>query len=128
MPDREKLIELIGDTYIPIMRGNAEVGRYTILPCEVNAIADRLIANGVTFATDNNVGGKWIPVTERLPKPYVDVITLRWNLLMEEYHSVGIEYISLHGLTNIPVWSKDYMTWKNKVTNWMPLPEPPEGE
>lgn len=21
------------------------------------------------FATDNNVGGKWIPVTERLPEP-----------------------------------------------------------
>ena len=71
---------------------------------------------------------KWIPVTERLPKPYVDVIALRRDLLSEKYHVVGLEYITLHGEANIPVWSKDYTTWKNKVTHWMPLPEPPKGE
>ena len=80
------------------------------------------------LATDNNVGHKWIPVTERLPKPYVDVITLRQDLLSKNYHAVGLEYVTLRGEANIPAWSKDHLTWKNKVTHWMPLPEPPKGE
>lgn len=71
---------------------------------------------------------KWIPVTERLPKPYMDVITLRHDLFSEKDHAVGLEYITLHGDANIPTWSKDHMTWKTKVTHWMPLPEPPQGE
>jgi hypothetical protein len=61
-----------------------------------------------------------------LPKPYVDVITLRRDLLGEKYHAVGLEYITLHGVEEIPTWSKDHMTWKNKVTHWMPLPQPPK--
>ena len=71
---------------------------------------------------------RWIPVTERLPKPYVDVITLRRDLLCEKYHAVGLEYITLHGVEEIPTWSKDHLTWKNKVTHWLPLPEPPKEE
>lgn len=121
MPDREKLIELIGDTYIPIRRGDAEVGRYTILPCEVNAIADHLIANGVTFVTDNNVG-KWIPVTERLPEE--DVLVL---------------CIGTHGgmFLGYPIWVYDgekvaYTAVPNSRHNryakyWCKLPEPPKG-
>lgn len=31
-------------------------------------IADYLIANGVTIATDKDVGCKWIPVEEKLPE------------------------------------------------------------
>lgn len=47
MTDREKLIELIGQVqYL----GGLEL-----------ALADHLIANGVTFATDNNVGDKMTP-------------------------------------------------------------------
>lgn len=56
MADREKLIELLGDKLI--------FGRGILYE-----VADHLIANGVviskmettTFATDNHVGGKWIP-------------------------------------------------------------------
>ena len=114
---RDKLIELIGST---------EYGKGSLVGNNfqrgfVEKIADHLIANGVTIQ-------KWIPVTERLPKPYGDVITLRQDLLSENWHAVGLEYITLHGDANIPVWSKDHMTWKNKVTHWMPLPEPPKGE
>ena len=90
--------------------------------------ADHLIANGVTLAEDNNVPSKWIPVTERLPKPYVDVITLRQDLISQNYHACGLEYITLRGEADIPAWSKDHLTWKNKVTHWMPLPQPPKGE
>ena len=68
---------------------------------------------------------QWIPVSERLPKPYVDVITLRQDLLSRA-NTVGLEYITIQGIADIPAWSKDHMTWKNKVTHWMPLPEPPK--
>lgn len=46
MADREKLIELL------MQKGFGEEG--------ATIAADHLIANGVTFATDNNVVGKWI--------------------------------------------------------------------
>lgn len=70
---------------------------------------------------------KWIPVGERLPRPYMDVITLRQDLLSGA-NSTGLEYITIQRLDDIPEWSKDHMTWKNKVTHWMPLPElPKEG-
>jgi hypothetical protein len=54
MTDREKLIELLEEM--------------EDLPFDtVWSEADFLIENGVTFATDNNVGDKWISVKERLP-------------------------------------------------------------
>ena len=117
MTDREKLIEILRVPIYPHELAD---------PAEV--VADYLLDNGVTFATDNNVGDKWIPVTERLPKPYMDVITLRKNLFSEEYQSCGLEYITIKGIADIPTWSKDNVTWKTKVTHWMPLPEPPKGE
>jgi hypothetical protein len=55
---RENLIELI-------IEGNIRAFGKSESFAEV--IADHLIANGVTFATDNNAGSRWIPVTERLP-------------------------------------------------------------
>ena len=69
---------------------------------------------------------KWIPVSERLPTPYVDVVACR-QALFGRANTVGLEYITITH-DEIPVWSKDYMTWKSKVTHWMPLPEPPKGE
>jgi hypothetical protein len=106
MTDRGKLIELIGQVqYL----GGLEL-----------ALADHLIANGVTFARDNNVGDKWIPVTERLPENICPVL-------------VAVEGLNtaFHG------WYQDGKWWKvgagsrpftQKVTHWMPLPVPPKGE
>lgn len=71
MTDREKLIEMIENAeYLCDSRECGEDGcEYSNYPnCWAQFIANHLIANGVTFATDNNVGGKWIPVTERLPQ------------------------------------------------------------
>lgn len=62
---RENLIELI-------IEGNIRAFGKSESFAEV--IADHLIANGVTFATDNNVGSRWIPVTERLPESGVHVL------------------------------------------------------
>ena len=47
MTEREKIIELLD-----------EVSGVVIAPTSYGVIADHLIANGVTFATDNNVGDK----------------------------------------------------------------------
>ena len=52
---RDKLIDIIQNAVGGCARHWAEL------------IADALIANGVTFAEDNNVSTKWIPVSERSP-------------------------------------------------------------
>lgn len=65
MTDREKLIKLLGHLeyqYIEthsIMREN---------------VVDYLLQNGVTFATDTNVGCKWISVEDDKPDEFVSVL------------------------------------------------------
>jgi hypothetical protein len=71
---REKLIELLQSSPTDIM-GNHGVG----------ALADHLVASGVTFAADN----KWIPVTERLPKPLVDVLSYSGHKTLVSVNCVG---------------------------------------
>lgn len=85
----------------------------------VKQMMEHYIANGATVQ-------QWIPVTERLPEPYTQVITLRTYLLSGDSYPVGLEYVRLHGDANIPTWSGDYATWKNKVTHWMSLPALPK--
>jgi hypothetical protein len=91
----------------------------------VAKIADHLIANGVRleekqatsnasekFASDNHVGGKWIPVTERLPDDSVPsaYYLCYWNgrIRCVKYWRTQKEFV-LMGKTV-------------KVTHWMPLP------
>ena len=73
------------------------------------------------FATDNNVGGKWIPVTERLPKEWTDVLV--WSKC--GFCVVAVS-LGSHGK-----WRESWthmMLDSDSVTHWMPLPEPPKGE
>lgn len=98
MTNREKLIELIGQVqYL----GGLEL-----------ALADHLLANGVTFQ-------KWIPVSERLPREYKAVIA--WT----EYHEIGeAQYNGKHF-----EWLDDEGDYDHAhVTHWMPLPEPPKED
>ena len=113
MTDREKLIELVKDLRSKITAWHT-----------AEDIADHLIANGVTFATDNNVGDKWIPVTERLPKDSERVLA---------YHDDGLIRFGICKGGFADVVSTIYLqnhcrTCFSKVTHWMPLPEPPKGE
>ena len=82
--------------------------------------ADYLIANGVTFATDNNVGSKWIPVTERLPDNGEIVLACG-----KRHATSGMFQGALRN--NPKLWHWKGNTLK-EVTHWMPLPEPPKGE
>ena len=137
---REKLIDILTTAH------ESYYSKFDPSKTYMDVMADHLIANGVIIKSDcedcasqttrfiDKLHGEiaklrnaqqWIPVTERLPKPYMDVITLRKNLLSQEYQSCGLEYVMITGIADIPSWSKDNVTWKTKVTHWMPLPEPP---
>ena len=106
MTDREKMIALI---------------QAAVNGCSTywaGLIADYLLANGVTFATDNHVGGKWIPVTERLPEEggYYMVAHQRSGCVAERFYYRDCPDLFVE-VTGDP------------VTHWMPLPKPPkEGE
>ena len=103
MTDREKLFELLN---------KADAEYYT--KCDfskgyVKTLADYLLANGVTFATDTNDGCKWISVEERLPAETYQV------LAVDDEGWVEIDALG----------SEDWFSRRN-VTHWMPLPKPPK--
>lgn len=121
MTEREKLIALLENDACPLLMVFGE---------NMGALADYLLANGVTFATDNHVGGKWIPVTERLPKrdgcyivtacdegyPYGEGIWYDTVVVMVEYCDDG-RWLWYEGETEYDLC--------DIVTHWMPMPEPP---
>ena len=109
MTDRERLIELCKTACSPL---NCE--KYGEKPC-FECVADYLLVNGATFVTDNNVGSKWIPVTERFPQYGANVIALgkRGGVYVAQYR--GSQY-----------WHKLNARYHMcEPTHWMPLPEPP---
>ena len=66
---------------------------------------------------------KWIPVTERLPETYGEYMVAYhpcyWDSVRDEI-KVGLD--SFRGKTS---WAKKKY---QRVTHWMPLPEPPKEE
>jgi len=62
---------------------------------------------------------KWIPVTERLPKPFVTV-------LVTHKQENGTLYKHMAHLNPQGRWAG--LSYTGEVTAWMPLPEPWEGE
>lgn len=59
---------------------------------------------------------KWIPVTERLPDAWVDVLSCDRN------KNLTVDCVDEKGK-----WYSEYKDLE-EVTHWMPLPEPPKGE
>ena len=112
MDVREKLVDLLGNIYLPIMAGPDVIGEYRIPHKLKEEIADHLIANGVTVQ-------EWIPVTKRLPKNGKEsvLIALRWG-------EVDI------GWCEDGRWRSEFVNEyeDGEVINWMPLPQPAEGE
>ena len=71
------------------------------------------------FATDNNVGDKWISVKDRLPESRDFVLG---------YMSFG-EYRTLKWKNETHRWEGLLVDYEmDFVTHWMPLPQPPKGE
>lgn len=112
--NREKLIKLLL---------KAGVGHDRL---RAGHIADFLIENGVTFATDTNVGSKWIPVTERLPERKQDVLMCFDTGNM----AVGWWYDRDEVITFWSAYSDDgwYTDCDCEPLYWMPLPEAPKEE
>jgi len=65
---------------------------------------------------------RWIPVSERLPEDYENVLLLLNGLVASSGFHNSI----------IPQWSADgfyyHSNWYDTVTHWKPLPQPPEVE
>jgi hypothetical protein len=88
-----------------------------------NQVADHLIANGATVQ-------EWISVKDRLPEKN----EFDWVLVVVELHS---QYGIFH---SVPIVAElRHGEWYDyndetiegefeKVTHWMPLPQPPKGE
>lgn len=123
MTDREKLIELFAHDDCPI---------FMVFGDNMEGLVDYLIANGVTFAKDNNVPSKWIPVAERLPDTIpcgagtayseaVNVLTSGRKVLTAIWD--GADFI-----TDAEFWEAE----DEEITHWtpvlLPLPRPPKGE
>lgn len=77
--------------------------------CHAERYADHMIANGVTIQ-------KWIPVTERLPDAWVDVLSCDRN------KNLTVDCVDKKGK-----WYSEYKDLE-EVTHWVPLPQPPKGE
>lgn len=118
MTDREKLIYLIGQVQD---EGADYSGTFmeTESPASVEnyELADHLIANGVTFAVDNNVGHKWISVADEFPKQHKTVIAWTKFKEMGEAEYDGERF----------VWMDDDGCYDTAfATHWIPMPEPPK--
>ena len=101
MPNtKEKLVELISS--VQYLGGLEE------------KLADYLINNGVTFATDNNVGSKWISVKDRLPETTIRCIVSKHNVPFLAYFD-GEKWRETNKLMVV-----------DGVTHWMPMPPAPE--
>lgn len=115
MADRERLLELLNVNTCPNKICNFCEHFRNTSACErykMERIADHLIQNGVTIATDNNVPS-WIPVMERLPT-YDDADE---NGDIIAHHKIrGVRVVCVDNITRNP----------ERYTHWMSLPEPPK--
>lgn len=113
MTDREKLIKLLCEANSKSV--DAELFEDSSYAQQLEIEADFLIANGVTFAKDNNVPG-WIPVTERLPEEYG-----RYLCNVKAFAFPGCFYHAILQFDKYGFREGNIYT----VAHWMPLPEPP---
>ena len=111
--------------------------------CIQQLMVDRLIANGVRLeekqATSDETS-KWIPVTERLPKPcatepeWSETVLFRTitGRLYSGYRNQGILPTSFYDDGWYPPYwmdeSEQIEVEDEYVTHWMPLPSLPKGE
>ena len=127
--DREKLIELL--KHAPLMKRTHGV-------IWVEAMAQWLIDNGVTFAKDTDVPSKWISVEEQKPNGWV-VVDPGANYREPETYIVFVKGAMLPTTAYyldgkfVPPCDGflsrencDRLGFTDDITHWMPMPEPPK--
>lgn len=111
--------EILMDLIIDAKRTDPETGSFS------DFLVDYLIANGVVI-------NKWIPVSEKAPKAPCLIFDANKNVpsaadgiitITDEKHGTWFCDIKLHYWTQ----GKDkFVSYGNRITHWMPLPEPPK--
>lgn len=121
MTDREKLVKLV-----KLARLEADLrcdesqctGCLNEKDCTEGFVSDYLIANGVTFATDTNVGSEWISVEDYKPDEFVSVLGHMTDAgdfpPVRECYKVGNVFF-FPALQDI-----------HPIDKWAYMPEPPE--
>lgn len=130
---KDKLIELIshGEYHIPcVVDETCEcVGPESVCYfCRLVAIADYLIAHGVTLAEDTNILSKWVSVKERLPRDEKPVLVY-YGFMHKENGGTALRYtgtLSYFCFDPHPHWQHE--STGLTVTHWMELPEPPKED
>lgn len=123
MAEKQKLIDLLEGFSFPVTVNGEPLSEWTIpMPQIRKALADHLLASGVTFATDTNVGSKWISVEDRLPeleKYKLSKLVLAW--IPDHGRCFALRYDNGKG----EQWFSGGVEQPD-ITHWMPLPEPPK--
>ena len=113
MDVREKLVELLLQEDDLCERGECK-DCFANGSCYYYRVADRLIANGITVQ-------EWVSVKERLPKEKVNCIVHYKHSYFDndDYWASGMCFYDGEKFLVDPAY---------KVTHWMPMPQPPQGE
>ena len=123
MDVREKLVDLLGNIYLPIMAGPDVIGEYRIPHKLKEEIADHLIANGVTVQ-------EWISVKDKLPPYNRDVLVYRPNMAME----ILVDNYSGYYGEDDDEWHEGWALYGEDadgnpvITHWAYFHQPPKGE
>ena len=119
----EKLVELLGNIYLPMMCGPDTIGEYRIPHKFKKEIASHLIANGVTVQ-------EWISVKDRLPPYNHDVLVYRPNMASKILVDCYVGYYGEDDGEWYEGWVRYGKDIHNKplITHWAEMPLPPKGE
>lgn len=91
---------------------------------ELTALEKRyLLELMMTKQTESNSESGWIPCSERMPEPGVNVLVTDGINQMVTWHEV---------IDGKAMWVDNFIVYVNvrfgEVTHWMPLPDPPGGD
>ena len=104
---------------------------YAGIQC-VNSCVDAYISPYLLKAIDFAVAAlreqeerRWIPVTERLPKPKHEIDERNWYLVAL---SNGVVKELAYEFHKHSIFGYGWRETAYPVTHWMPMPKPPKGE
>ena len=109
MDVREKLVELLGNIYLPMMAGSDTIGEYNIPHKFKREIADYLIANGVMMQAPD--GCEYCEEYEDLPEHFISDKPVgrvfdtciqkdengQWHLEVPSGANIGIKFCPICG-------------------------------